>query len=155
MTTADKLADYDEEIQYLKGIRNDSPVNEPSDTASDSRSRQGSTSRFSFLSSRKPLPAPPSRKGSLVELEAALARETHLREEAEKKVAQVNNEIEDLSATLFEQANEMVATERKARAALEERVATLQQRDEQRAKRLERIDEAMKRLERVKAMLAP
>lgn len=67
----------------------------------------------------------------------------------------MNNEIEDLSATLFEQANEMVATERKARAALEERVATLQQRDEQRAKRLERIDEAMKRLERVKAMLAP
>ena len=40
---------------------------------------------------------------------------------AEKKVKEVNAEIEDLSATLFQQANEMVAQERKEKADLTEK----------------------------------
>jgi len=76
-----------------------------------------------------------------------------LRQEAEEKVAQANGELEDLSAQLFEQANEMVANERRARAKLEERVAVLEQRDKDKRRRLERIEGALKRLERVKMML--
>ena len=84
-----------------------------------------------------------------------MARETLLREAAEKSKKDTENELEDLSATLFEQANEMVSTERRAKAALEDQVTTLEQRDKDRTQRLDRIDEAMKRLERVKALLIP
>lgn len=118
------------------------------DTAPHALHRKPSVGRFSFLSSRKT-------NGELADLEAALARETDLREKAEKKVTDTENEIEDLSATLFEQANEMVSTERRARAKLEDQVTTLEQRDKDRTSRLDRIDEAVKRLERVKALLAP
>lgn len=95
----------------------------------------------------------PSTPGDHSELQSALARETTLRQEAEKKVAEVNGEVEDLSATLFEQANEMVATERKARAKLEERLAVLEKRDKDKSRRLERIEAALRRLERVKTLL--
>lgn len=90
---------------------------------------------------------------ALSELQAALARETQLRLAAEKKITEVENELEDLSATLFQQANEMVATERKARAKLEERVAMLEKRDKDKSRRLEMIEAALNRLERVKKLL--
>lgn len=121
----------------------------------DSLSRKPSLGRFSFLSPKKALPTLPPAKGDYAELEAALAREIHLREEAEKKAAVVEGEIEELSATLFEQANEMVSTERKEKAALLDRLAMLEQRDKERNKRLDRIVDAMKRLDRVKSLLSP
>lgn len=62
--------------------------------------------------------------------------------------------MEDLSASLFQQANEMVAQERKARAALEERVKVLETRDAEKRKRLERLERAIERIERVRGMLA-
>ena len=83
-----------------------------------------------------------------------MARETQLRIAAERKVADVEGELEDLSATLFEQANEMVATERKARAKLEERVRVLEGREREKDARLERIERALERLERVRKLLA-
>ena len=43
---------------------------------------------------------------------------------AEKKVKEVNGEIEDLSATLFQQANEMVAEERRQNAVLRDKIQT-------------------------------
>lgn len=101
---------------------------------------------------------PPSAQGPTAretELQAALAREQDLRRIAEAKVSEVNNEIEDLSATLFEQANEMVATERREKAKLQSRVQELEQRDEERARRLEKLEAAMRRIERVKTLLAP
>ena len=49
----------------------------------------------------------------------------------------------------------MVATERKARAKLEERVAILERRDVEKRKRLERLENAMGRIERVRGLLAP
>lgn len=128
---------------------NTAPVQESPPT------RNATLGGFSFLGVRKALPSPPSTTGDIAELEAALARETHLREEAEKKVATVENEIEELSATLFEQANEMVSTERKAKAQLEDKIGILEQKDKDRRRRLDRIDEAMKRLERVKLLLSP
>ncbi|KAJ9627770.1 hypothetical protein H2203_002986 [Taxawa tesnikishii (nom. ined.)] len=86
-------------------------------------------------------------------LQAALARETALRQDAERKVAQVNGEIEDLSQTLFEQANEMVATERREKKRLEERIEVLEERDRDKGRRLERIEANLKRVERVRLVL--
>lgn len=83
----------------------------------------------------------------------ALSREQALRQEAEGKLSETSREVEELSVTLFEQANEMVAAERRARAQLEERVATLEKRDGDKRKRLERLEGAMKRIERVRGLL--
>jgi predicted RNase H-like nuclease (RuvC/YqgF family) len=87
------------------------------------------------------------------ELAAALAKEQNLRQQAEGKVSQMSHELEDLSVQLFQQANEMVATERKARARLEERVEILEKRDVEKRKRLERLENALQRIERVKNLL--
>ncbi len=101
------------------------------------------------------------------DLRDALTREQNLRKTAEMKLTQVNGELEDLSVTLFQQANEMVATERRARAKLkesarlweerarklEERVKVLEKRDKDKGKRLARLEEAMGRVERVKRLI--
>jgi hypothetical protein len=54
---------------------------------------------------------------------------------------------------LFGQANEMVASERKARAKLEERVKVLEQRDGDKRKRLEKLERQMQRIERVRGLV--
>ena len=65
----------------------------------------------------------------------------------------MSSELEELSASLFAQANEMVAAERKARAKLEERVVILERRDGEKRVRLERLEKALRRIERVKGVL--
>ncbi|KAI0011211.1 hypothetical protein F4779DRAFT_247298 [Xylariaceae sp. FL0662B] len=87
------------------------------------------------------------------ELMAALSREKALRAAAEGRLNDTSREVEELSASLFEQANEMVAAERRARARLEERVSVLEARDVEKRDRLERLEGAMARLERVRALL--
>ncbi|GAW18906.1 hypothetical protein ANO14919_083890 [Xylariales sp. No.14919] len=87
------------------------------------------------------------------ELMTELARERRLRAAAEEKLAATSREVEDLSATLFEQANTMVATERRARAALEERLSEVQQRDEEKRARIGRLEGAVRRIERVRGIL--
>lgn len=82
-----------------------------------------------------------------------LTREQSLRQAAESRASQANEELEDLSAQLFTEANEMVATERKARAKLEERVAVLERRDEGKRTRLEVLESRLGRIERVREML--
>ena len=84
----------------------------------------------------------------------ALTREKNLRRAAEGRLSDTSREIEELSVQLFEQANEMVATERRARAALEERVATLERRDADKRRRLERLESALASIQRAKAVLA-
>jgi hypothetical protein len=91
--------------------------------------------------------------GSAAELAARLAREQDLRQRAEGQAAQMSSELEELSASLFAQANEMVAAERKARAKLEERVVILERRDGEKRVRLERLEKALRRIERVKGVL--
>ncbi len=109
----------------------------------------------SLLGSRKPSPTNgPPRTPRECDLEAALAREQALRRQAEGQLTDVNGELEDLSAQLFQQANEMVAAERKARARLEERVEVLEKRDGDKRKRLERLESAVKRIDRVKGLLS-
>ncbi|KAF2453647.1 hypothetical protein BDY21DRAFT_366920 [Lineolata rhizophorae] len=175
-TAADKLADCEDELRRLKGARDSSSIPEysgatdnhvtlPPDMSSAKGPAQLSApqSRFGSLLTRKASPAPvvPAASSTTnsnqsrreVDLEAALAREQDLRAQAEGKVNQMNTELEELSAQLFQQANEMVAAERKARAKLEERVAILEQRDVEKRKRLERLEGAMKRIEHVRGML--
>ena len=82
-----------------------------------------------------------------------LTREQSLRQAAESRVSQTNEELEELSAQLFTEANEMVATERKARAKLEERVAVLERRDKEKRTRLDVLESRLGRIERVREML--
>ena len=65
----------------------------------------------------------------------------------------VDSEIEELSVTLFSQANEMVAEERRARAKLEERIELLEKKDKDKMARLDRLEKAVSRIDRVKALL--
>jgi hypothetical protein len=65
-----------------------------------------------------------------------------------------STELEELSTQLFMQANEMVASERKARAKLEARVEVLERRDNEKRARLERLENAVRRVERVRGLLA-
>jgi exosome complex component CSL4 len=84
----------------------------------------------------------------------ALSREQNLRRQAEGRLTATSKEMEELSAALFEQANEMVADERRARAKLEERVGELEKRDAEKKQRLDRLESAMNRVERVRNLLS-
>ncbi|KAL2760626.1 hypothetical protein ACRALDRAFT_1066884 [Sodiomyces alcalophilus JCM 7366] len=87
------------------------------------------------------------------DLLSALHREQSLRVAAENRLTASSREVEELSASLFEQANEMVATERRARAKLEERVELLERRDAEKRRRLDKLEGAVGRIERVRALL--
>ncbi|RAH49853.1 uncharacterized protein BO95DRAFT_450004 [Aspergillus brunneoviolaceus CBS 621.78] len=98
-------------------------------------------------------PPPITSYEETLELQNALNREQSLRKAAETQLSQASTELEELTAQLFSQANEMVAQERKARARLEERVAVLERRDVEKRTRLERLEKAMERVERIRAMV--
>lgn len=144
-------------------------------------SRTLTTTRISnFLAARRfsPLPSTGSPLSdtpdvSIPELTARLAQEQSARQSAENKLAQTNTELEELSVSLFQQANTMVAEERRARAAseqkaadrskaledkvrrLEGKISRLEAREIEKNKRLDRLEAAMKRVQRVKGLLAP
>lgn len=178
--TADRIANYEEEIRDLKASQNprtDSPLDfisaHPFPAPPTSLSRNSSIAsvgKFSFLTrtssltnATKPLPKTPPKASPMAptaspspaisELQAALTAETSRRVAAEKKFKDLEAELEDLSATLFEQANEMVAKERKEKAKLEERLKVLEERDRLGQKRLEMVEAALTRIERVKKLL--
>lgn len=90
---------------------------------------------------------------TLIGLQTSLETERQLRQQAESSLAQSQSELEELTAQLFGQANEMVATERKARAKLEERVKLLETRDGEKRRRLDRLEKAVDRIERVRRMV--
>ena len=97
---------------------------------------------------------------TLTSLHAALETERQLRQRAETSLTQTQtdliqtqSELEELTAQLFGQANEMVATERRERAKLEERVRLLESREREKKGRLERLEERVKRVERVRGMV--
>ncbi|KAF2808974.1 uncharacterized protein BDZ99DRAFT_509386 [Mytilinidion resinicola] len=159
-SAVDKLADYENELRRLKSPPQPPPEPPRSSTDTDparpTTSSSNKTSRFSSLlgtrraSPTEPPPLPPVPSP---DLRAALEREQTLRAAAEGQLHAMSGEIEDLSVQLFQQANEMVATERKARAKLEARVAVLEERDGEKRARLERLEGAMKRIERVRGLL--
>ncbi|KAL1606422.1 hypothetical protein SLS60_003825 [Paraconiothyrium brasiliense] len=169
--TVDKCADYEDQLRGFKAqnglLRTDTQDSlqphrtsneEPRPTTANSASAR--QSRFSFLrrgSPNPPIPSTvshsPSRSTDTGLLEQ-LEKERALRAKAEERARKVDSEIEELSVTLFSQANEMVAQERKARAKLEARVELLEKKDKDKMARLERLEKAVSRIDRVKAMLA-
>lgn len=92
-----------------------------------------------------------------------LAKETSLRQAAEASLAKVHSEMEELSASLFEQANGMVSDERRARAATEQAKAEAEERArkmegrlrtlEGRDSRMDMLEEAVRRVGRVRHVL--
>lgn len=193
---AQKYADYENEIRVLEAKlrqeqRKNSAPNVETNLSAQAAQRPNISRFGSFMGTTRktssPLPegasaAPASREK---ELEEQLVKEQTLRIAAETKVKEASAEIEDLSAQLFSEANEMVATERKRNAELRERLQileqqyqhphgatdpeslrvenlrlkqklqTLEQRDTDRKKRLERLEAANKRIDRTRAMLQP
>jgi hypothetical protein len=171
----DKCADYEDQIQSLRSAQDrDRPQRSyTSDALETSRQSNedprpatagGPTSRpsrFSFLTGRRISPnnstsqPPPSTSSAPVDTELLneLERERALRAKAEERAEKVDSEIEELSVQLFSQANEMVATERKARAKLEERIEVLERKDKDKMARLDRLEKAVSRIDRVKAIL--
>ncbi|KAF4958237.1 hypothetical protein FGADI_2609 [Fusarium gaditjirri] len=180
----DRWADYEDELANLRAQLPSSPTQKqlPATPTNPRMSfLQSGTSRLSsFLSPRKSHelphidtnPSRPSKQRSISsqshrpqqlqpplspsaeDLLEALNREQCLRKEAEGKVAATSQEVEELSAALFEQANEMVAEERRARAKLEQRVDELERRDQEKRRRLDKLEGAMTRIERVRLLLA-
>lgn len=188
--TADRFAHYENDIRVLEAKLRQ----EQRRTAATHDVKNGqiapmptppAISRFgSFIGSRKPLPAPPTQSPGPreKELQESLAKEKTMRAAAEQRAAEVTAEIEELSVTLFQQANEMVARERKDNAALrdrlaavepgatvstgagavqkengklKERVRILEEREVDRKHRLEKLEAATRRIERVHALLRP
>lgn len=176
----DRWAEYEAELSRLRVQAASSTASTTTTTASPQLldpQRSASPVRASFLQSapsrlsallypRKSTPsmraemsprATPSPTttpgGGSADLLEALTREQTLRREAEGRLSATSREVEELSASLFEQANEMVADERRARARLEERVGELERRDVEKRRRLERLEVAMGRIERVRNLL--
>jgi hypothetical protein len=98
--------------------------------------------------------SPPSPPPECTPTELELAKERGLREQAEERLQQVTAELEDLSASLFISANEMVAEERRARSKLEERVLVLERRDKEKRERLGVLERAVERIDRVREILS-
>ena len=101
---------------------------------------------------------PPSQEvidalSNAADLAAALAREQSLRRKAERNFEAASREVEELSVSLFEQANEMVAAERRARAKLEERVEVLEKRDIEKGRRLDRLEAALNKIQKARGVL--
>ncbi|KAI9859325.1 MAG: hypothetical protein M1824_003839 [Vezdaea acicularis] len=149
----DKLADYEDHVnrRQFAPAKPATPPPPPTHAINSN----GVTARIStLLSPRTPPPSQaPFAKPPQTDLATALAREQTLRLTAESQLAASSNELEELSAQLFQQANEMVAQERRARAKLEARVEVLEQRDKEKRNRLERLEEAVRRVERVRGLL--
>ena len=167
----DKLADYEDELRQLKSSSQDEqnlniPPQSPSRPSSAPGSHPSRTNLPSRLSNLLPssrrvasqLPESPLTPGYLphnsADLLTLLTKEQTLRQAAESRVSQTNDELEELSVQLFTEANEMVATERKARAKLEERVAILEGRDKEKRNRLEMLESRLGRIERVRGLLS-
>ncbi|KAK0314452.1 hypothetical protein LTR01_001275 [Friedmanniomyces endolithicus] len=195
-----RFADYENEIRVLQaqlrqqqrrhGASESNGDNAQAVAALDKPPEKPTLSRFgSLMHSRKASPVnnavPQTPSARERELESELVKERTQRIAAEKKVKTLEAEVEELSATLFQEANEMVSSARQETAALQEklqmmeqqlveqrpvgdletlhkenvrlreRFKILEQRDSDRKRRLEKLEAASKRIERVRAMLIP
>jgi hypothetical protein len=172
----DRWADYEDELSRLRAAQSPTALTQPSTVPSPlspTGGRQPSPTRSSFLPAgaanrlsalltpRKSTPnlrgghtsPTPSTATTTEDLLEALNREQTLRVAAEGRLSATSREVEELSAALFEQANEMVAEERRARAMLEEKVVVLEKRDADKKRRLDRLELAVTRIQKVRALL--
>ena len=90
---------------------------------------------------------------TLQSLQNRLESERQLRLRAESSLTQTQLELEELTAQLFGQANEMVATERRERKRLEDRVGVLETREKEKEGRWRVLEERVGRVERVRGLL--
>jgi chromosome segregation ATPase len=107
-------------------------------------SQRGSASS---ASGRPAIPAPN------LPLEDQLQMERSAREQAEEKVIAMTAELEELSQSLFEEANAMVKTEREKCARLESRLQLMESREEDKRRRLTELEKAISRIARVRNIL--
>ncbi|KAK1992464.1 ribosomal protein L32 [Colletotrichum falcatum] len=169
----DRWADYEDELTRLRIAASQTSTSPPAVIAAPAPAPTPSPTRTSFLSGganrlsqllsprgmkstpnlRAPSPPAAGSPASTEDLREALSREQNLRLAAESRLSTTSQEVEELSVSLFEQANEMVATERRARARLEERVETLEKREQDKLRRLERLEGAVGRIQRVRSLL--
>ncbi|ODH48002.1 hypothetical protein GX48_05849 [Paracoccidioides brasiliensis] len=138
--------------------RSPSPTNRPpispsASSNSDNYNNNQSQSQSQPQPQPQQQPQPQPQPEPDTALQSALSREQTLRKQAESRLNQTNSELEELTAQLFCQANEMVAQERRARAKLEERVDVLERRDAEKRDRLDRLERAVERVERVRGMV--
>ncbi|EME85598.1 uncharacterized protein MYCFIDRAFT_210275 [Pseudocercospora fijiensis CIRAD86] len=186
---AQRFADYENEIRVLKeqlrqqhnrqgsGTSNHSDEHKP---AHPPERPPGLSRLGSFMRKASLAPTDGAVSAREHDLEATLVKEQTARIAAENKVKAVNAEVEELSASLFQQANDMVAQERRENAALRDKIKELEtaggdvaqvirkenerlkqkleameQRDAERKRRLEKLEAAQKRIDRVRTMLTP
>jgi septal ring factor EnvC (AmiA/AmiB activator) len=86
-------------------------------------------------------------------LEEELAAERAAREAAEEKAASMTLELEELTQSLFEEANGMVKAEREKCARLEARLQVMESREEDKRRRLTELEKAVERITRVRSLL--
>jgi len=124
-----RSADYENEIRVLQAqLRQQQRRN--GDSTSDAAlatpvPEKPTLSRFgSLMHVRKASPASNGVPGNAreKELESELVKERTQRITAEKKIKSLEAEVEELSATLFQEANEMVSTARQETAALQDKL---------------------------------
>ncbi|OLL27037.1 Rab guanine nucleotide exchange factor SEC2 [Neolecta irregularis DAH-3] len=87
--------------------------------------------------------------------DSLLEAERGARRAAEARLAAVTAELEELSQSLFEEANSMVSSERRARSRVEERLREMELREEEKKVRLGELEQAVGRIGRVREMLRP
>ncbi|KAK9244010.1 hypothetical protein V1506DRAFT_477341 [Lipomyces tetrasporus] len=124
-----------------------------SSTSSTLSSRTTSTSTTSLSSLATASPPTASNEQIISNLQLSIQTEKRLREVAELKFKQVTQEVEDLSQSLFEQANEMVAAERRERAKAEEKIRDAKAREEKLLERLSTLEDAFSRIMRLRKEL--
>ncbi|KAK9489485.1 hypothetical protein V1508DRAFT_427909 [Lipomyces doorenjongii] len=122
-----------------------------SSTIFSSRTTSASTSSLTSLAMSS---SPSSSTEQIIShLQLSIQKEKQLREVAEQKFKQVSQEIEDLSQSLFEQANEMVAAERRERAKAEENMRDVKAREGKLLERLSTLEDAFSRIMRLRKEL--
>ncbi|KAK9455190.1 hypothetical protein V1511DRAFT_337497 [Dipodascopsis uninucleata] len=118
-----------------------------------SATRSTSTTSLSSLLLHSPTTHGAADYVNAANLQRALQKERQLREAAEEKFKQASLEIEDLSQTLFEEANNMVAVERRERAKVESKLQDAKVREQKLIERLNTLEDAFNRLVSVKKNL--
>lgn len=90
-----------------------------------------------------------SRSRESAELERKLAAETTARKTAQDKIDQLNKEVEDLTASLFDEANNMVADARREKHDVEVRNSKLHEQLHEKDALLETLEMQLKNLKKV------
>ena len=132
-----------------------SPIGRPN-VLSSLLQRRPSYAQFLRLSSSQQVIVRPEKVSDFapsLPLHEQLEQERIARREGEEKYASLQSELEDLTKSLFEEANKMVSQEKEARHKAEMRVSLLEKRDNDKKKRLRDLETAVGRIGRVRELL--